>query len=354
MDPIEWINYDIFGNSLLVWASGSLLFLFVWALLGLVRRLLRKRMQALAEGRDVMALQIAAHVVDQTRGWFLFLAALFVGSRVWALPDDAELWLGRVCTIAFLLQAGFWIAAAFNRAVRMRRDRELKDNPSAVAAMDMLAFGVHVVVWSVVLLVMLDNLGVNITALVAGLGVGGIAVALAAQNILGDLFASLSIVLDKPFVVGDFLIIGEHMGSVEKVGIKTTRVRSLSGEQLIFSNNDLLSSRIRNYGRMFERRVVFSVGVTYQTTAEKLKKIPDILSEAVEACEDVRFDRAHFQKYGDFALIFEIVYYVLSPDYTKYMDIQQAVNLTIFERFADEDIEFAYPTQTVFLNHAAE
>ena len=192
---------------------------------------------------------------------------------------------------------------------------------------------------------------------------GGIAIALAAQNILGDLFASLSIVLDKPFVVGDFLIIGDFLGSVEKVGIKTTRLRSLSGEQLVFSNNDLLNSRIRNYGRMYERRVVFSLGVTYQTPSEKLKRIPDIVRKAVEAQEnvreavetqeDVRFDRAHFQKYGDFALIFEIVYYVLSADYAQYMDVQQAINLRIYEDFEENEIEFAYPTQTVYVSKTA-
>jgi small-conductance mechanosensitive channel len=193
----------------------------------------------------------------------------------------------------------------------------------------------------------LDNQEIEITPLIAGLGIGGVAVALATQNILGDLFASLSIVLDKPFVIGDFLSIDEFLGSVEKVGVKTTRVRSLSGEQLIFSNNDLLNSRIRNFGRMFERRVVFTVGVTYETPAEKLRRIPTIIRDAVEGHEKVRFDRAHFHKYGDSALIFETVYYVLSPDYNRYMDIQQDVNLTIFERFAEGEIDFAYPTQTI-------
>jgi len=200
----------------------------------------------------------------------------------------------------------------------------------------------------------LDNLGVDITALVAGLGIGGIAVALAAQNVLGDLFASLSIVLDKPFVVGDFLNVDDFLGSVEHVGLKTTRLRSLSGEQLVFSNNDLLNSRIRNYGRMFERRVVFSLGVTYETPPEKLRGIPTIIREAVEAKDKVRFDRAHFQKYGDFALVFEVVYYVLSSDYTLCMDIQQSVNLRIYERFAEEGIEFAYPTQKLYVTEAAK
>ncbi|MEO0578147.1 MAG: mechanosensitive ion channel family protein, partial [Pseudomonadota bacterium] len=195
----------------------------------------------------------------------------------------------------------------------------------------------------------LSNLGVNITALVAGLGVGGIAIALAAQNILGDLFASLSIILDKPFVVGDFLAVDSYLGSVERVGIKTTRLRSLSGEQLVFSNNDLLGSRVRNYGRLHERRIVFSIGVTYETTPAKLKAIPTILREAVEAEQDVRFDRAHFKSYGDFALIFEIVYYVLVADYNRYMDIQQSINFALFERLAEEGVAFAYPTQTVYV-----
>jgi small-conductance mechanosensitive channel len=195
----------------------------------------------------------------------------------------------------------------------------------------------------------LDNLGVNVTALVAGLGVGGVAVALAVQNILGDLFASLSIVLDKPFVLGDFIIVGELLGAVENIGIKTTRVRSLSGEQLIFSNNDLLNSRIRNFGRMAERRVVFQLGVVYGTPKAKLEQIPAIIRSAIEAQQQTRFDRSHFAGYGDFSLDFENVYYVLDRDYNVYMDIQQAINLEIYGRFAEDGIEFAYPTQTLYL-----
>jgi small-conductance mechanosensitive channel len=215
--------------------------------------------------------------------------------------------------------------------------------------MSAIGFIGKLVVWSVVLLLALDNLGVQITTLVAGLGVGGIAVALAVQNILGDLFASLSIVLDKPFVVGDFLIIDNYLGSVEHVGLKSTRIRSLTGEQLIFSNNDLLRSRLRNYGRMYQRRVAFNIGVVYQTPREALKKIPGILQNAVEGQENVRFDRSHFKEYGDFSLNFETVYYVLVPDYNTYMDIQQAINMKIHEEFEGEGIEFAYPTQTVFV-----
>lgn len=345
----RWINYEVLGNALPIWASTLAIWLTAWMLLVLARRVLRGRLARLASRRNVTALSIAEHTVAGTRAWFLMLVSLYLGLLLLSLPEDVERQIARVLTIVVLVQVGLWATAAFARFLVIKRERELSDNPGIVAAMDVLSFLVQVGIWSIVLLVMLDNLGVNITTLVAGLGVGGIAVALAAQNILGDLFAALSIVLDKPFVIGDFLIIGDYLGTVEKVGIKTTRVRSLSGEQLIFSNNDLLSSRLRNYGRMQERRIVFSVGVTYDTPADKLAGISDILEAAVKAQDDVRFDRAHFQSYGDFALIYEIVYYVQSSDYNDYMDAQEAINIEIFERFAADDIEFAYPTQTLYL-----
>jgi small-conductance mechanosensitive channel len=195
-------------------------------------------------------------------------------------------------------------------------------------------------------------MGIDITALVAGLGVGGIAVALAAQNILGDLFASWSIVLDKPFLVGDFIIIDGYSGTVEHIGLKTTRLRSLTGEQLIFSNSDLLKCRIRNYKRMQERRIVFSFGVLYETPLEKLKEIPGIVKDIITSIENTRFDRAHFASYGNYSLNFEVVYYVLSSDYTVYMDIQQKINLALFEEFQKKDIVFAYPTQTIYVSGA--
>ena len=354
MNPLEWAEYEILGNSVLMLTAGVAVAVVVWVVLGIARRVLQNRMSSAVETRKIRALQIAEHAVSQTRGWFLLLIALAIGSRLWLLtPPVSELFMN-VVTIALLVQVGLWATAAMGESLRLRREREMMDRPEAIAAMDVLGFVVRLVVWTIVVLMVMDNLGVNITALIAGLGVGGVAVALATQNILGDLFASLSIVLDKPFVVGDFLSVGDFLGSVEKVGLKTTRVRSLSGEQLIFSNNDLLNSRIRNYGRMFQRRVVFSIGVTYETPAEKLKLIPEIIREALEAQEKVRFDRAHFQKYGDYSLIFEVVYYVLSSDYNLYMDIQQTVNLVLFERFADEGIDFAYPAQVVYLAGAGK
>jgi len=190
---------------------------------------------------------------------------------------------------------------------------------------------------------------VDITGLAAGLGIGGIAVALAAQSILGDLFAAFSIYIDQPFVIGDYLVVGSYNGTVEKIGMKTTRLRSLTGEQLVFSNSDLVGSRIQNFGRLEERRAAFSVGVTYDTPTAKVEKIPGIIQDVVESQDHVRFDRSHFKEFGDSALIVETVYYVLLPAYQTKMDIQQAINLDLKRRFEAEGIEFAFPTQMIFV-----
>ena len=213
---------------------------------------------------------------------------------------------------------------------------------------------VKVIIWGAGITFLLDNLGFKISAVIAGLGIGGIAVALAAQTILGDLFSYFVIFFDRPFEVGDFIIVGDYMGSIEHIGIKTTRVKSLGGEQLVFSNTDLTNSRIRNYKRMEKRRVLFSLGVVYQTSTEQVKEIPGIIKQAIESIDDAVFDRAHFSSYGDFSLNFETVYYVMSGDYNKYMDIQQEINFKIKEEFEKREIEFAYPTQTLFMERNQE
>lgn len=348
-----WIDRTFFGVSVIDWTiSAAILATSLVALVAL-RRILRSRLGTIAERTSATAPKVARRVVGKTQGWFLLLVSLYAATRFGGIVDTLPPIVHKLITFGLLVQMGLWGVAGISRFIELRRETRLEEDAGAVAAMDIVGFLLRVAVWTIILLLTLDNLGVNITALVAGLGVGGIAVALAAQNILGDLFASLSIVLDKPFVVGDFLIIGEFMGNVEKVGVKTTRVRALSGEQLVFSNNDLLSARIRNYGRMYERRVEFHLGVTYQTPHEKLDKIPGIIQGVIDEQDNARFDRAHFEKYGDFALIFEIIYFVEAPDYRLYMDIQHAVNLEIYRRFGEEGIDFAYPTQTLYLSRQA-
>jgi len=293
---------------------------------------------------------VIAETVRATGLWLLLPVALYAGSLFLELPAR----LGRVIELAALLvlmlQAGLWVSRFIERWAEYKIELSRAQEPEGATALGLIAFAARVAAWSILLLLALDQLGFDITALVAGLGIGGVAVALAMQNVLGDLFASLSIVLDKPFVVGDFIVVDDLRGTVERVGIKTTRVRSLDGELLVFSNGDLLKSRIRNFQRMQERRVLFTLGVIYQTPPEKLKQIPQWLREAVEAQSRTRFDRAHFKEYGDSALVFEIVYYLLDRDYTLYMETQQAINLALFERFAREGVEFAYPTRTLFVN----
>jgi len=207
-------------------------------------------------------------------------------------------------------------------------------------------------IWIFGIIFLLDNLGFKVSTLVTGIGIGGVAIALATQTILGDLLSYLAILFDKPFKEDDFLIIGEYLGVVEHIGIKTTRIRSLNGEELIFSNTDLLNSRIKNYTSMKERRVLFKLGVKYSTPAEKLEKIPEIIKGIIESVEDTRFDRCHFASYGDFNLIIETVYYIYGADYNKFMDINQKVNLGIKRKFEEEGIEFAFPTRTIHLDDA--
>jgi small-conductance mechanosensitive channel len=331
------------------WLIAAVLLVVLIISLRVLQAVLGMRARKLAEKRQLDYAHLMADLIAATKFLFLVLMSASLSSLALPLSDETQAIIRATTIIALLIQGGIWGHVAITFLVTRYAKRRLGTDATSVTTISALGMFARLVIISVVVLLILDNLGVNVTTMVAGLGIGGIAVALAAQNILGDLFASASIVLDKPFVMGDFIIVGDLLGTVEHVGLKTTRIRSLSGEQLVFSNNDLLQSRIRNFKRMRERRVVFSIGVIYQTPYDKLAAIAAILRAAVETQENVRFDRAHFAQHGDFSLNFEVVYYVLSPDFNLYMDVQQAINLTIHKRFEEQGIEFAYPTQTVFL-----
>lgn len=346
MSPLEWTIGPVNLVDALI-ASGVAAGIF--ALLVFAQRVLLNRWGKFAEGTTNTLDDDLVAVLRRSQWWFLLVMAIYLGTLHLDLPAQGDRFVRSVTALALLLQAGLWSSTFLVQRLERYRLKRRETDPGSEMTLSAVGFLGRIALWSFILLLALDNLGINVTALIAGLGVGGIAVALAVQNILGDLFASLSIVLDKPFTVGDFLIIDDLLGKVEHVGLKTTRLRSLSGEQLVFSNSDLLQSRIRNYGRMYERRVVFEIGVTYQTPRTKLEIIPAIMREAVEASEETRFDRSHFKAYGNFSLNFETVYFVLTADYNRYMDIQQAVNLHIHQRFEEEGIEFAYPTQTLFI-----
>ena len=222
--------------------------------------------------------------------------------------------------------------------------------PERIKQLNGILIVVKVLVWGMGLLMLIDNLGYDVTTIVAGLGVGGIAIALAAQNILSDLFSYFVIFFDKPFEIGDFIIVGDHAGTVERIGIKTSHVRSIDGEQLIMPNAELVKEIIRNFKRLERRRIVFSIGVVYYTPAEKLKEVPGFIKEIIDKQERATFDRTHLKSFGDFSINYEVVYYVESADYLAYMDTHHAISVSIFEKFEKEKIEFAFPTQTLFVN----
>lgn len=352
---MDLLTRSFLGNEAQAWliavgvvvvSFGVLRFLAGWS---------AKRLGSFADRTKGYWDDVVASGLGATRGTLLLLVSLYLGSRALTLPEGTGRLLESVAIIALLLQAGFWASAGLTTWLTARTEATLEDDPAQVMTLNVIGIFLRLVLWSMVVLLALENLGVDVTALIAGLGIGGIAVALAAQNILGDLFASISIALDKPFVLGDFVTVGDFQGTVESIGLKTTRVRSLSGEQVVFSNTDLLDSRLRNFGRMYERRVILKVGVTYQTPREALEHIPDLMREMVESRggADVRINRSHLANYGDSAIEFETVYHVLSPDYELHMDIKQDVYLMLHAAFDERGIEFAYPTQTIFLERGS-
>lgn len=349
MSMIPFAENVYLGMTTFEWATFFAVWVAVTLVLYAVNRIFVRRASQFFKQTQTRIDDYIAEVLQATR-WF-FLAAVGLYAAVWSVEPSGtvRVTIGQMAFLLLLVQAVIWFNRALARYIREHTIERLDEDPTAVTTVQAVGFVGRLVVYSIAVLLALSNLGVEVGPLVASLGIGGVAIALALQNVLGDLFASLSIVLDKPFVVGDFLAVGDFSGTVERVGLKTTRVRSLSGEQLVFSNGDLLGSRIRNYKRMEERRATFTFGVTYQTPAEQVEAIPGVVREIIEAQEGVRFDRAHFKAFGASSLDYEVVYYVLSSDYVAYMDVQQDINLRLYRVFEQEQIEFAYPTQTLHI-----
>ena len=324
-------------------------FVIAFAVLYGIKLLVGRQLQRITEGGHLPFLGYIEEVLSATRLLFIGALSLLIALSQLTLAAQQAKWLQYAWIVILLMQIGLWgtriVAVAAERAFVRQRDV----NPAAATHLMLGALVARILLWSLVLLAMLDNLGFNISTLVASLGIGGIAVALAVQNILGDIFSSVSIALDKPFVIGDFIVVDSYMGTVEYIGMKTTRLRSLGGEQIIFSNTELLKNRIRNYKRMQERRVLFEFRVAYETASDDVERIPSLVKDIVTAGGLVRLDRVHFKSFGDSALLFEVVYFVLDADYNRYMDIQQTINMAMLRKFRDRNITFAYPTSTVHI-----
>lgn len=341
----------VLNNPLKSWIIAAVISVLSLIALWLLKNILIRRLAKwLGKNQHAPAIIVDA-LSKRTHFIFLLILALYLGSQMISLSVGTMTWIRTIALIALLIQLVLWGDALVQSWWCLAQERYRQEDPGRLTGIRLACLFLRFFIIILALLLALDNIpGVQITTLIASLGIGGIAIALAVQNILADLFASLSIKLDKPYLVGDFIIIGDDLGTVEDIGMKTTRIRSLSGEQLIVSNNDLLNSRIRNFKRMQERRVLFTIGVTYQTHFDKLKRVPEAIRAIIESKEGTRFDRSHFKEYGDYALVFETVYFVLDRDYSLFMNIQQEINLEIFAYFQENGIEFAYPTQTVFVH----
>jgi small-conductance mechanosensitive channel len=334
---------EYYGNSLAAWTKALLSFVLWFTVLPLVRAFIGRRLKKRTADHPVRALILLRTLVDSTTRIFMIAVATYLALRWLKIPPRAERIVDTAILVITWWQVGCWLSAAVRHVIDIRRERELATAEGA-ATVNILRFIAMLIVWVVAFLMLLANLGIEIMPLLAGLGIGGIAIALAVQNLLGDLFASLSIALDKPFRVGDLLTVGDERGTVEYIGIKSTRLRSVTGEQIVISNSDLLKSRLRNFSRLTERRADLLLRIAYETPHALIRELPRIIEAAIRAEKGVRFERAHFARYGDYALLFEASYFVEATDNMAFLDAQQSINLRLLDEFARRGITLAYPT----------
>ena len=328
------------GNTLNEWLRALALFAGAAFVLGLVRWVVVRRLSIIAARTATWLDDLVVDVVRRTKDWFIVVVALAIGLAGAVLRPGVVAILHGALTIGVMLQIAIWANGAIKFSVTHYRQSRGGDG-SSMGTVQGFAFLARIALGAILLIATLDFLGVKVTTFVAGLGITGIAIALAVQNVLGDLFAALAIVLDKPFVIGDSIAVDNIEGTVEHVGLKTTRIRSTGGEQVIVANADLLRSRIRNFRRLAERRTVLHFGLVHETEPALAARIPGMLQEIVERQKPVRFDRAHLRRIGESSLEYELVYFVTTPDYLVHMNVQQAINLAVLERFRAEGAALA-------------
>lgn len=336
------------GNSVQSWVTAIVALMVAMTAIYFIKRLLIVRLKAWSARTSTGLDDFIVSVTERSVVPLMYLAAVYFSIRTLTISATAD----KVVHIAYLFAFTFFVLRILSAVIReaifsfIKSKTEKQEKQKEAKGLLII---VNIVIWMLGIVFLIDNLGYDVTTIIAGLGIGGIAIALAAQTILGDLFSYFVIFFDRPFEIGDFIVVEDKPGTVEYIGIKTTRLKTLGGEQLICSNTYLTNSRVHNFKRMEERRIAFKLGVTYQTPHAKLRRIPGIVKEIIDRKSELRFDRGHFSNFGDFSLDFEFVYYVLSPDYALFMNKQQDIYLDVAEAFEREEIEFAYPTQTVFI-----
>ncbi len=345
-----FLHQMIFHNTILNYLISIGVFILGSIIIWIVKQIYLKRIKGWAEKTETLIDDFIVKTIEKRflpLAYFGLFYACMHGLNLKPLFSKGLDIIGLLFSIVIGVR---FVLSIFEYSVEKYLDRSKGMDLTKQQSIKVIANVIKIIVWSLAVIIILDNFGIKISALMAGLGIGGAAVALASQAVLGDIFNYFTIFFDRPFAIGDFIIIDEYSGTVEHIGIRTTRIRSLGGEQLVFSNTDLTNSRVRNYKRMEQRRVLFQFGISYDTQIEMLEEIPVVIRKIVEKFGDTVFDRAHFMKYGDFSLIFEVVYYVLSSDYNRYMDVQHEINIGMIREFKVRNISFAYPTQKLFIH----
>lgn len=364
----EILQLSFIGNTVWEWLVGAGAFLAVLAVLYIFRSFLIYKLHRICRKTETDLDDLVIQGIKAVHWPFYVIASFFVGLKFVSVPDIVSDIIYYILLIAVVYYMVRFLEKMIDWGINkvMEGKKEEKEEVSSgeksetesgqeeeaeqAGIVRLMATLAKIILWAGALALLLANMGYDITSLVAGLGIGGIAIALALQNLLGDLFSSLSIYLDKPFQPGDFINVGANYGTVKHVGVKTTRIETLQGEELVVSNSQLTSSEVKNFGVMEHRRIPFTVGVVYGTEKEKLEKIPDLIKQVINQQNNTEIERVHFKAFGDYSLIFEAVYYVQTADYIEYMDIQEQINLGIVEKFEQEKIEMAFPTQTIHVN----
>jgi small-conductance mechanosensitive channel len=348
---MDILGYTIAGNSVEEYLIALIIFLSAFVVLKAAKYVITLLLKKISTRIKTEIGVLAIRIINRIR-WPLFLVvSLYLAVQFIRIPEVIEIVFGYVLMVVAIIYVVVSIHYVIDYVIRtMIIKKEEREEEFDTPIVNLLGIIAKIALWMIAFIFILSNLGYNVTTLVAGLGIGGLVIAFGLQKVLQDLFASFSIYIDRPFVPGDFIIIGDDLGVVKKIGIKSTRIQHLGGQELVVSNRELTDVRVHNYKRMEKRRIAFTFGVTYQTPTKKLKKIPEMVREIIANIEAAEIDRVHFKQYGDFSLIFEVVYYVATSDYVVYMDTQQKINLAIKETFEKEEIGFAYPTQTLFLS----
>lgn len=355
MNTEEILAINIFGNTVFDYLVSLVIFILTWIIIFIVKKFILNWLNTITKKTKTKLDDKIIEYVQSISVAFYIVLSIYVSLSFLKLPDivhQASFFALSITIIYYIVRFVHKIIEYF--FLKIEDEQKKKFQEADFSQLHLIRDIIKAVVWFIAILLLLSNLGFDITALVAGLGIGGIAVAFALQNVLADIFASFSIYFDKPFKKGDYIVVGNESGTIKKIGLKTTRIESISGEEVVISNRLLVDSIIHNYKKMDYRRVKFNFGVTYDTDIKQLEKIPEYVKEIIEGIEKdgkkmAELNRVHFFRFGDSALEYEVMYTVHSNDYNVYMDVQQEINLKLIKKFKKEGIEFAYPTQTVYL-----